>query len=356
MIKVSALVSVYKSMEFIDECLNDLIEQSLFKKGELEIVIIDSASPENESAIIQKYQAQYPNIVYNRTAEREPLYKAWNRGIALARGEFVTNANTDDRHHPECLEILCKALEASPKIDLVYADVFESDTANQTFHQNPGTKKYTYPDFFAPLSLMFYQFGCQPLWRKKIHSLMGDFNGKLKAAGDWEFCLRFSLAGLKARRVPQILGSFLQRATSISNQDSTSNREQADLRNTYLTAKNILALYQIEGWDSSCAQGQAEIFTDFAKRAATLRLPWSPGQNYFDPQGAILGTSSAFDIFKSSPRTLWNLGIALFLSAQEKEGSVLLKEAIQKPDSEVADAAKYFLSGKCTHAPLVNIN
>ena len=49
--KVSALVSTYNSSNFLPGCMDDLTAQTLFQKGELEIIVIDSGSKENEEKI-----------------------------------------------------------------------------------------------------------------------------------------------------------------------------------------------------------------------------------------------------------------------------------------------------------------
>lgn len=72
---VTVLVSTYESEEFMCGCLEDLVQQTLFKKGAVEVLVIDSGSPQTERAIVERFQKQYPNIVYVRT-EREPLYTA----------------------------------------------------------------------------------------------------------------------------------------------------------------------------------------------------------------------------------------------------------------------------------------
>jgi len=56
--KVSAIVSTYNSADFMRDCLHDLVEQTLYKKGELEIIVIDSASEQKEKAIVQEFQAK----------------------------------------------------------------------------------------------------------------------------------------------------------------------------------------------------------------------------------------------------------------------------------------------------------
>ena len=38
----------------------------------------------------------YPNIVYKRINYRLGIYDAWNVGVGMARGRYLTNTNLDD--------------------------------------------------------------------------------------------------------------------------------------------------------------------------------------------------------------------------------------------------------------------
>jgi glycosyltransferase involved in cell wall biosynthesis len=338
MIKVSAIVSLYNAMEFVEGCLEDLVQQTLFKSGELEIVVIDSNSPQGEKSVVERYQAQYPNIVYHRTAERETLYQAWNRGIELARGRYITNANSDDRHHPNALHILAKTLDMRPDIDLVYADVYESRIPNQTFKDNPGKVRYKYSSFWAPNSLLFHLFGCQPVWRKRVHDVMGGFDPTLRAAGDWDFCIRFCLAGLRALHVQQVLGAFLERDTSLSTGDATSKNEQNALRKKYINKATILNLYRREGFPIETPQEQARVFTEFAVQAVTIPLPWIPGKCYRDPGSALLSCTAAFELVGDDPRAAWNLGVALREVGYTDLSEQLLKQGLAQEHPQIARA------------------
>ncbi len=78
------------------------------------------------------FQENYPNIIYQRTKERETLYCAWNRTIKLARGLYLTNGNTDDRHCFNALEIMANYLDNNREISLVYADQLITTIKNDT--------------------------------------------------------------------------------------------------------------------------------------------------------------------------------------------------------------------------------
>ncbi len=126
---VSAIVSAYKSERFIRGCIEDLESQTIAAR--LEIVIVDSCSPQNERAIVEEFQKKYSNIKYIRTETRETVYAAWNRGIKASSGKYITNANTDDRHRHDAFEIMVNELERKPEITLVYADVIMTEKENK---------------------------------------------------------------------------------------------------------------------------------------------------------------------------------------------------------------------------------
>lgn len=351
--KVSAIVSLYKAREFVEECLTDLINQSLYRAGALEIVVIDSASPDGEGSVVREFQERFDNIVYVRTDERERLYQAWNRGISHARGEYITNANADDRHHPECLEILARALDVNPRAQLAYADVFESRVPNESFNANSRSVRYLYKEYFAPDVVLHYQFGCQPVWRRDIHERVGLFSETMKAAGDWEFNLRFALSGERAVHIPMPLGLFLARDTSISNQDDSSVREQRELRERFLNFHTILALYRAEGWPVVSPQDQAAALTDFASRATRLTLPWEPGKVFSDAHAALLACARAFELNSGEPRSAWNLGVALHRAARQSEAMPYLQRALGTSDPAIKRGFEQLQAGRWSELAFV---
>jgi glycosyltransferase involved in cell wall biosynthesis len=206
--KVSAIVSTYNSEEFIRGCLQDLVDQTLYKKGELEIVIIDSCSPENERAIVEEFQTIYPNIIYERTSKREPLYTAWNRAIKLARGKYVTNANTDDRHYFDALEEMAKYLDRNQEIGLVYTDQLITTTPNDTFAITTAKNKWNWPPYTYEQMKLGCCVGSQPMWRKYLHDKYGYFREEFKCSGDYEFWMRVGSQGEKMALIPAILGLY----------------------------------------------------------------------------------------------------------------------------------------------------
>jgi len=226
--KVSAIVSVYKAERFIKGCLDDLISQSLYKQDLLEIIIINSNSPENEDSIINEYSTNHKHIVYIKTDERETVYEAWNRGILASHGTYITNANTDDRHRNDALEVMARALDSLPDIGIVYADSFVTNIENQTFPDSTPEIRYDLPDFNLGTQLSSSCFGAQPMWRKSVHSQIGYFNADWKIAGDYDFFIHIAWK-YKAAHIRETLGLFLSRNDSVSGYDNAQRTIQETL-------------------------------------------------------------------------------------------------------------------------------
>lgn len=225
--KVSAIVSTYNSEQFLRGCLDDLLAQTLYQQGELEIIIVNAGSKQHEHRIIRDYLAQgVPLVVI--TSLREPLYSSWNRAIQIATGEYLTSANTDDRHRPDALETLARALDADSSIALAYADCYVTTTPNAVWGGNYklsyeppySSGRLNWPDF-DPLALAQHCYvGPQPVWRKAVHDEIGMFNPNYQQAGDYEYWLRMVAYGMTFQRVPDVLGLFYWNAQQQGRQFS----------------------------------------------------------------------------------------------------------------------------------------
>lgn len=222
--KVSAIVSTYNSEKFIRDCLQDLIDQTLYKKGMLEIIVIDSTSEQNEQEIVQEFQKTYGNIVYHRTSERETLYASWNKAIKMSCGAYITNTNTDDRHRPDALEVMASYLDTHPQTSLVYADQLITTTPNDTWEKTKADQCWNWPSFdYSELERRCI-LGSQPMWRKSLHEKYGYFRSELISAGDYEFWLRIGKTE-NIVRLPEILGLYYDNKQGLEHASPTSQQE-----------------------------------------------------------------------------------------------------------------------------------
>jgi GT2 family glycosyltransferase len=223
--KVSAIVSTYANERFIEGCLEDLCRQTIGLQ--LEIIVIDSCSPENEGAIVRRFQEKYSNIVYLRTEERETLYAAWNRAIKISQGQYIINANTDDRLRIDAYEVMANVLELHQDIALVYADYLITGTENESFERHTRIGSCLRPEYSHSIMMHGCHMGPQPMWRKSVHDQVGWFDDSLKSAGDYEFWCRIAAAKLSMYHISDFLGLYLHNVTGIANSNQRVSVSEA---------------------------------------------------------------------------------------------------------------------------------
>lgn len=232
---VTAIVSTYTAERFIRGCMNDLIAQTIFDK--IEIIVIDSGSPENEHLIVKEYVDQYPEQVRLIRTERESLYAAWNRAVGLARGQYLTNANTDDRHRHDAFELLANILDSNPKVGLVYADQWVSETENETFDECEArnAKRSRWPDFTHRGMMIGCIPGSQPMWRRELHHELGLFNIKYNIVADYEMWLRVA-SKHEILKLDDVCGVFFTSPNTISGRANRwiMNKENFDVQRHYV--------------------------------------------------------------------------------------------------------------------------
>jgi glycosyltransferase involved in cell wall biosynthesis len=210
-IRVSALVSAYNSASFLRGRLDDLIRQTAYQRGELQIVVINSASTDSTQAILER--EYLPHITLIQTPFRESMYAAWNRGIHAAKGSYIIPANCDDRLHPDACAILADYMDINHDIGMICPDSYVTSTPNAVWsmeYELSSAPPYpdgrlNFPD--VPLT-MACTIGNTPMWRKSLHEQHGMFDLSYLIAGDYEWALRLAAQDVIIQRIPDVLGLF----------------------------------------------------------------------------------------------------------------------------------------------------
>ncbi len=128
--KVSIIVPVYGVEDYLERCLDSLVNQTL---QDIEILVINDGSPDNSQEIIDRYVAQYPDLVKGYIKENGGLSDARNYGIPYATGEYVAFVDSDDYVDITMYEKLYnKAKEEDSEV--VVCGYFKVNDANKTMH------------------------------------------------------------------------------------------------------------------------------------------------------------------------------------------------------------------------------
>ncbi|MFV0484956.1 MAG: glycosyltransferase [Candidatus Saccharimonadales bacterium] len=94
-IKVSIVVPVYNTEQYLSRCLDSLVGQTMGESS-LEILVVDNNSTDGSAKIIKKYAREYPNLIKTLTCKKQGVSAARNVGIRAASGEFLAFVDSDD--------------------------------------------------------------------------------------------------------------------------------------------------------------------------------------------------------------------------------------------------------------------
>jgi len=113
---VSVIVGTYNGAEYIEAQLQSIIGQTY---SELEIIIVDDASQDDTVPTLTSFAKKHNNISIHNYTENVGYIKNFERGIALAKGNFIALSDQDDWWEPTKIEQLKKQLKNN---DLIYCD------------------------------------------------------------------------------------------------------------------------------------------------------------------------------------------------------------------------------------------
>ena len=116
MTKISVVVPVYNTGEFLAECIDSILDQTL---SDWELILVNDGSVDDSDAICRKYAQKDGRIHYFRQ-ENQGVSAARNLGISKATGEYVGCVDSDDALDARFLETSYeKAIQESADIVLI---------------------------------------------------------------------------------------------------------------------------------------------------------------------------------------------------------------------------------------------
>ncbi|MEM5947466.1 glycosyltransferase family 2 protein [Spirochaetia bacterium 38H-sp] len=219
---VSVITVSYNAASTIEDTIRSVISQTY---PNIEYIIIDGASTDGTVDIIKKYEK---HISYWVSEPDNGIYDAMNKGLKVARGEYIGILNADDVYIPMAIEISIDKIKES-SVDYSIANV---ELVDKNLILRP----------IIPLKNKIYQEMPYPhvtaIIARYVYDDVGYFDTSFNIAGDHDMALRILKKNYRYVYIDQVIG-FLK-SGGISD---SFNSSRESLRVAIKNGKHWLTAY-----------------------------------------------------------------------------------------------------------------
>jgi len=213
---VTVVVPAYNQEDYIEETLQSILAQSF---ADYEVIVVDDGSEDGTGQVVSRIRDHRFHYVYQANSGRPACSR--NRGVSLAKGEYVAFLDGDDLWVPDKLEKQLQLFQDHPEFGLVFSNAFNFDEKGKRdlIVGKTISSGYLHPELFRHNFIA----GCTVMARKNCLDAAGGFNEghDFIAVEDYDLWLRMS------RRCPfgyidEPLALYRLRAGSASGGNVTS--------------------------------------------------------------------------------------------------------------------------------------
>lgn len=216
--KVSVIIPNYNHAIYLQDRIDSVLNQTY---QDFEVIILDDLSTDNSREIIEKYKdnPKISHIIYN-DVNSGSTFKQWNKGIDLAKGEWIWIAESDDKAEKDFLETLIKGKNKDNKIVLAYSQSSRMNSEGfitGTWLTQTANNKTNFSNEILEEGELFIKNNLinqnvvpnasAVLFKKSIYNDVDKVDIDIKYNSDWLFWMKILLKG-KVYFTPKELNNF----------------------------------------------------------------------------------------------------------------------------------------------------
>lgn len=194
--RVTFVVPCFKLAQLLPDCINSILAQTF---GDFEVLIMDDCSPDDTPQVAGSFKDH--RIRHIRNEPNLGHLRNYNKGIAMARGEYVWLISADDYlFRPYVLQRYVEVMDANPEVAFSFCPGIkvrngqEVGTLGYSVHAKRD-RIFNGRELLAKLVRENTIVAASGMVRKKFYDLVSVFPLDMPWGGDWYLWCVFALHG-----------------------------------------------------------------------------------------------------------------------------------------------------------------
>lgn len=138
--KISIIIPVYHCIDYIEDCLNSVVEQTY--QGEVECILVDDCGGDESIDIAEHFIDECKSSIDFHIVKHERnrgASAARNTGLRYAKGDYLFFLDSDDMIMPTCIAEMVDMLGKYPNADIIHTGIKTTDGSIPwfDFEKNP---------------------------------------------------------------------------------------------------------------------------------------------------------------------------------------------------------------------------
>ncbi len=189
-----------------------------------EFIIVDGGSKDGTVEVLRHHDAHIDHWV---SAPDEGMYDAMNKGAALAKGQYVSFLNADDRYFPHTIAEVVKHMENHPNADVIHGNMVKVKELDGQIYEREERPR---PEFMPQGMGIFHP---ATFVKKACFDALGGYDTAYRLAADYAFFLQLWQQQLGFSYIDMPLAYFS--LGGASNVGCGTYREAAAIQERYHT-------------------------------------------------------------------------------------------------------------------------
>lgn len=185
---VSVLMSCFNASQFAEGAIKSILSQSFH---DFELILIDDGSTDSTKKILHTFAAADDRVIIIEKDRNTGLADSLNKGLKLARGEFIARMDADDIALPNRLREQMRFMEKHPQYALIGSGCIVIDEKGKRFsrYRFPSSRRLLLGRIEHMLSAFPHS---SYLFKKQGAVKIGNYNMHFRVSQDADFFLRIA--------------------------------------------------------------------------------------------------------------------------------------------------------------------